>query len=332
MKYNSSIFNDISRKKHYLSNNPFLPKLKGNVDFIDHYAEQHYSFVIKRFKRVFGLSKISKTDFLNVKEEVNTLINTVKTIENNNQTKLLQLAYRILNEAFEFEDHVKLNVSYLKQNKSDLDLSIGKTYNPKIKQSSYYTYDQILKSTQNLEKKQILHALICGASHQFCENIFRYEKEIYEIDPSLYDAYIKYKTFSDFIIWVFNDEMLVRNYNFISSFLIGEDNNPQVIEVEHDNLYQIIFQAAKAIYSLLLNEGYDEEYVQYDNPWNLRIGILIWDKIDAIVKDKRMFKYILDDIANMQYEDMKLVFNNVLSGTEYGIEMISDACKQYAKQ
>jgi hypothetical protein len=318
-----SIVSKMNNKAHYLGDNDFLPTLLGKKSFVYKESMDHFTYSIIKLKKSFNIDNVDKQTYFQLEKRVNGLLKNIKSIERVNPNKIEKLADQIINDYFKFDSDF------------DIKLNLGSSFNvlKLSKEKENYNVDtridsflKIQEQNKNLDKRRLIYSIICGAANDMMNNVlkYEYEDELDSIDYNLQTYYKQYIAFNNFKIWVTPDDF-IKQHKPKNNYEITENG----ITAHGDNLLFLIYQISKGVYSKLFDESNENEEIDYNNVWNLRIGTLIWNKIKSKIGHSGTLKHVIKDINDLDNQSFEMFFNELLSDTMKSDDIFSKITEIY---
>ena len=307
-----SIVSQINNKSHYLGDNDFLPVLLGKKSFVYKESMEQFTFALIKVKKIFGLDDIDVNTYFNLEKEISHCLKEISRIEANNIDVIEEMAHELIYDYFQFDEdfELKMNIGKCVNKELNLSKNVKKSLNDvNVKIDNYL---KIEEQNKQLDRRRLIYSIICGAASDMMDNILlnEYENKLDNVDYKLQDLYKKYVAFNNFKIWVTPDNLL-KQYKNTNQFKINENG----ISAHGDNCLFLLYQTAKGIYSKIFDEIYENEMIEYNNVWNLRIGILIWKKIKAKIGHTATLKHIVTDLNELDNDSFQIFFNELLADT-----------------
>lgn len=319
-KINDDIIAQIENKNHYLGNNPILPTLEGGISFLTIETQKCFEKVVNKMKRVFNIEEIDPTTFYKLKSEMLDVMDQIHQIESENSEYIKALTEFILKKVFQTEDFVDFEIKLATTLNDDL-LQEGLNFKMNLVDKPE-SYSQIKEVNNQLYRDQLLQSLVCGGAN--CSmNLFKLaDEELDSLDYRLYNLYEKYVTFNEFYMWVTPDQYLkISETGDLMQVIYQEDKS--IIDINAENLPAALYQGSKALLKLLWREGVNRAYVSLNDPWNARVGILMWNKFVDHVRGDNLSK-VFKALVDLPNEDFQMVMNELLADTMYASKIFTE--------
>lgn len=320
---NPDIFAMVKSKSHYLANNFILPKVLGDGSYIEMSSNDHFKQIVNQFKRTFSTNDINPECFHGNKNDISDILNSITEIEKHNNKAISNIAISILNEVFNVPDSIKFII-----NQQYNDVIDGNDILQQFEKKSYdlNSYDCVDNFNKTIDRDRLTYSIIVGGSMYNIDSYKKWENALDSIDYRLYDLYNKVTIFNKYHIWVTPDEILLEEFENNGDFKIYNNNGEYTINITAPNLLGMLYEGSKAILSILFGEKYCNEYIDYNNVWNSRLGYNIWKSFISKIPNKKHLPQIISKIRHFSDDDFDFVFKEILSNTKHSKIMLQNYC------
>lgn len=278
---------------------------------------------INRLKRTYGLDDVNPQQYFQLKAGINDIWGQVNTLEKPHQEKLFSLAEKIIREMFNVPDSLQLQI-----NPDEFGMVGGTNVLDEYKQSfnEYYfeDYSGMQQANESIDRSRMNYCMVCGGAGDAMKAYRNWENELDTIDYRLHGMYDKINSFNDFNLWVSPDDVLVENIDDSSSFKVMDYGNGYTIIIDAPNFLSALYESAKAVLSILFQEKYNNPHVDYDSPWNNRIGSMLWPKFSQHASKNKNFPYVIDAVHDLDDEDYAYVMREVFAGTNHSKKIFEE--------
>lgn len=275
----------------------FTPKLLNGSNYIDYRRESILSRITSKLKRTFGVLEVEE-NLGKIHKLVSKIHRELPKIEEKYKDELDQLLKRIILSNFTLPNEDKL--SYNDTGIFEYESLLGGTSN-----FDYANIDEYNKHLSSINNRKINYAIICAASKKIMEQYRQYDAILDELDPNLMACYDKICAYNDFMLWHNENQ---QDISSARGFDILDNNGSYHYSIEGGNFLMKLHNTCKAILSVLLNEKYDNQYINYTSNEIY--------KFSDIISDKILGTHVMDDIKHMasvenleEYIKYKLIEN-----------------------
>lgn len=325
-----SLNNALLNRTHYNAKSSIYPELIGKGNYLADISQKHFISKVNKLKRLFDTEDINPKEYFKIKRDISNLMKKTHDIESEFLDELADLAEKIIRETFDIPSDIKFSI-----NGDEVEDFDGENILEKFKDTyndfSFDDYSGIKSANSVVDRQRMNYCLICGGANKSMELYKSYEDELDEIDYRLHGLYDKFNTFNNFNIWVTPDEMLKESYEEVAKFKILDDGDDYLISIEAPSFLSILYEMSKSVLSILFQEKYNNPHVDYDNPWNTRIGSIMWHKFRRCAKDNKNFPYVIDSINKLEDDDYSYVFKEILAETNHSKKIFKELYEDLEK-
>ena len=338
------LFNRVKEHKTFLGNNEAFP------------PEEDYPFDYK----------ILKQRFQEVTEEVNKI-----DIDSLNEDAIISELNRLVNECKELEKPIKNNLEKLCVNavidllnipSETVNLTCELVNKIQPKKDSYRTLpedssnrdfdfedlDDFNNVSKVILKRRLINALIQGASYTYSKYYELYISELYKLDNRLIDLYNKIIVLNDYLLFI-KDFKIDDNNPMQCAYVevaLGSKGNKTEINAQGLLFPFLLMETIRGFFELFASHGLPDDnkkamYVikQSDfltaEPWDLRMGVGLWDCIGYQIEDTTLLPYIFSSLCELPTEDFNTIMKEIFAKTKKGRyiidQFIEDAQKESDK-
>lgn len=326
-KIHPSVLEQIKNGNHYMADCHFFPKKLGGGRYVEDMCNNHFQRTVNRMKRIHQVDDISPKKYNSIKDSLVDSMEEISSLEKDSMGDLHSFAKDIICNMFNIPQGT-IEFHFVDENTipsfgDDLLQSFKNQYQDEYDAND--EYEQIERANKSIDRKRFQHALINGGANE-CMWAYKplesYLEDIHYKLPNLYD---KFNAFNDFNIWVTPDEFL-SNEETPNGFNIysNEDNDSYDVAINGTNLPMKLFSMGKAVLSILMKEKYNNPYIDYQTPWNMRIGYPTWKQFKKHARSRKDFPYMIDASAALCDEDYCGTMREMLAGTKKAQQMFEN--------
>lgn len=356
----------ISSGETPLSDNPGLPgKEEDEFDnsFAELIASERFKQVVDKVKHYTGMEDISSQNaFMQLQMMMMQAVQTVKSIESNNEGYLEQLAVDLVkkelsipDDAFQYDVELQsmpgqIDTSKMISEPEELD-------DEEVQQKFGVDSDEAEDDLENFmaafekfdlekAKRRFINSLIQGASKKGHYMFHLVEEQLNNINPQLLNLYGVLMSVNDLLYWIMPDQMIMSaagdGEGVQGSEEIDDTTDPPTIRAKGLFFPVLIHELIKGVYEVLGTSGLPDDpkaaemvmgqtdTLPYE-VWDLRLGPVIWDKFTAAYPDKlyeddmrEIQNYFFSRFSALSTDDFFEMARMILSGSEEGKKLVSD--------
>lgn len=327
-----SIKDAIIKKNHYNADNSIFPETIGRGNFMLDVSNQHFHRLLGKIKRNFDTEDINPKKYFEIKTSISTILKNVRILEQKHEKQLNELAINIITNYF----NIPNNINFVFENSLDnLDFSYDdliNSYANEVNQIQSNNYQDITKANEKIDRNRFNYCFICGGANTSMEIYKNYSDILDSIDYRLQSLYDKFISFNNFNLWVTPDNILTKTVDNIGGFKIFENEiDGYNISIDAPNFLSKLYEMSKAVLSILFQEKYNNQYIDYDNAWNTRIGTIIWHKLLKVANKKDYFADIIDRINSLDDEDYSYIMKEILLETNHSKDVFKWLMSEISK-
>ena len=356
----------ISSGETPLSDNPGLPgKEEDEFDnsFAELIASERFKQVVEKVKHYTGMEDISSQNaFMQLQMMMMQAVQTVKSIESNNEGYLEQLAVDLVkkelsipDDAFQYDVELQsmpgqIDTSKMISEPEELD-------DEEVQQKFGVDSDEAEDDLENFmaafekfdlekAKRRFINSLIQGASKKGHYMFHLVEEQLNNINPQLLNLYGVLMSVNDLLYWIMPDQIIMSaagdGEGVQGSEEIDDTTDPPTIRAKGLFFPVLIHELIKGVYEVLGTSGLPDDpkaaemvmgqtdTLPYE-VWDLRLGPVIWDKFTAAYPDKlyeddmrEIQNYFFSRFSALSTDDFFEMARMILSGSEEGKKLVSD--------
>lgn len=314
----------IDQKSHYNAKNSMYPDTIGRGNFMQEISTENFTRVLNRMKRSHDVADINPKTFFKVKNGMASLLTDMKTFEESKKPNLNTLAETIVRKYFSVPTTIQFEFDDTDDFSSSVGNNVIETYKDSYEDYKFEDYTGVESANQNIDRARMNYSLICGGATAAMGLYKNYEEALDTIDYRLSNLYSKFNAFNEFNLWVTPDGILTQDMDKYGGFKIYDSEGGYRIAIDAPNFLSTLFEMSKAVLSILFQEKYHNPHIDYENPWNTRIGSMAWRKLIGCASKRQNFPYVVDAMNNLADNDYSYVMKEVLAGTPHAKKIFQE--------
>ena len=352
-RMNPSIEDSLRQGKHTFGKNKGLPMTGTDQNYSEKLASARFKDIINKVKRYHGIENINPQMMM----EMMRIMKEVSQIEAQHKDELEQLAVDIVSEEFDIPEDM-LDAELLPPG-SPLDLE-GEDEEEQEEEEEFQpqSAERMEELEIEVDKRNIINALMQGASKKGHYIFHMVADELDEIDPRLMGLYGKLMSLADFQYWVIPDQAMggqIGGTEKIKWVEVeeeegeeSEDGNEE--EVEEKKEMEPRIEAKAWIFPLLVHElikgsmelaasNWGEGHLDFEEQkhvidradtiegeiWGMRLGPGMWGKFVECIdpKDYSIKQWLFHELTKLPAEQFHKFIKEILSQSGKCSEVIS---------
>jgi hypothetical protein len=332
------IFNAVKKHETSLGDNSAFP-IGGDYPF-------DYTLLKKRYVEVcnaieeFGLESLDE-DYL--MSELSASLKLCREMETPVRDSLESICENAVNRLFAIpEEIINLKVKLVDKVKFKNAVRLR----PESDDDSEYSFDSISDielSNKAVEKRRFINSLIQGASYVYSNILGLYIEDIDKINRDLIPLYRKIIAINDYLLFTRKETMSDENPmqgSYVEVHLsVGGGEGKSTIKAQGIIFPLLLQETIKGLFELFSSHGLpsDMKRAQYiikkadfvlAEPWDMRFGVTLWEKIFGGVEDTNMIPYMFTSLIELDNEEFNSVVKEILASTKKGKELVDDLMQQ----
>lgn len=283
---------------------------------------------LERLDEDYLMSELSST--LKICKEMETQIrDTLEKICENAINRLFAIPEEMLNLKCKLVDKVKFKNAIRLKPESDDKIT--------------YTFDDVSDIElfdKAVEKRRFINSLIQGAAYTYSKILGLYVEDIDRINRDLIPLYMKIVTINDYLLFTKKEEMsdinpMQGSYVEVHLGGVGEKTTINSQGIVFPLLLQ---ETIKGLFELFSAHGLPEDKEKavfvvkkadfvLAEPWDMRFGVTLWNKIFGRVEDTNMIPYMFTSLIRQSNEEFSISIKEILSNTNRGNEILDKLMK-----
>lgn len=325
------LFKLVKAHKTSLGDNEAFPTSDGYpFDYI--LLKERYNQVCDAIEEM-GLESLDE-DYL--MSELSSLLTKCRKLETPIRDTLEKLCENAVNRLFAIpEESINVNLKLVDKIKFKSAIRMK----PESNDDSKYTFKDIAEidlSNKAVEKRRFINALIQGASYIYSGVEGLYIDDIDRINPELLRMYRAIRIINDYLLFTKKEELTDENpmQGAYVETNIGTSDERATINVQGIIFPLLLQETIRGLFELFSAHGLptDLNKAQYivkkadfvlAEPWDLRLGVGLWNMIFGGVEDTNMIPYMFTSFIKIPTDEFNLSVKEILSNTEKGHEIIN---------
>lgn len=211
---------------------------------------------------------------------------------------------------------------------------------------SDFTFDDIddmKRMSDEVYKRRMVDALICGASIYYATNVEMYVQEIYKLDPRLVNLYQEIIKYNNILLFNQKDtiQSVLRTNSGKVDVNIGDENERIVVDAEgtiFPVLLEYVIHGLLEVASLhgLPTDRERAEYVmakadyRLAENWDMRLGVPLWNILVEELEDgghgitEVGANFMIMEISKLKPDVFNNYLQNAFKKTKKGLEMTKE--------
>ena len=343
-RMNPSIADSLRQGKHTFGGSKGLPPTGTNQNYSEKLASARFKDIITKVKRYHSVENINPQMMM----EMMRIMQEVSQIETQHKDALEQLAVDIVSDEFDIPDDM-LDAELLPPG-SPLDLE-GDDEDEDEEEEEFQpkSAERMEELEIEVDKRNIINALMQGASKKGHYIFHMVADELDQIDPRLMGLYGKLMSLADFQYWVIPDQAMGGQIGGTEKIKWEKPKDEEGNEQE-DEEEEPVVEAKAWIFPLLVHElikgsmelaasNWGEGHLDFDEQkhvidradtiegeiWGMRLGPGMWEKfVDCIdPKDYSIKQWLFHELTKLPAEQFHKFIKEILSQSGKCSEVIS---------
>lgn len=303
----------------------------GDYPFDYMILKERYSQVCDELESM-GLDDIGEDGLMS---ELSHLLKKCKDLERPIRDTLQRICENAVNRLFAIPPEIlNLNLKLVDRVKFKNAIRMRPESDEKVK----YTFKDIADidlSNKAVSKRRFINSLIQGGSYIYSGIEDLYADEIDRINPELLSLYREIRVINDYLLFT-KKESMSDDKPMQGSYVethIGIGDSKSEIKVQGIIFPLLLQETIKGMFELFSTHGLPEDRrkAQYvvkkadfilAEPWDLRLGVGLWERLFGTVEDTNMIPYIFTSLVKLSTDEFTSAVKEVLSKTEKGMSIM----------
>jgi hypothetical protein len=341
MKLPKFLFQYVVKHQTSLGNNLAFP------------PEQEYPFdykiLKKRMKEVDDIAKEMFGENLNPTKAQNLLVNYLtecQKIEEPIKEQLIKICENVIHKIFSIpRETIELSCELVNSITPKKSMRILPEENDD-NDWAFEDLNEISNVNKVVLKRRFINALVQGASYRYAQITDFYIEEFGQLNPTLPQIYQKIIALNDYLLFNKKEKISDKKpkQGGIVEVELGRVGEKTVINAQGTNFIFLLTETIRGFFELFASHGLPEDnkkasYIirQADfllaEPWDLRMGVPLWDIITNGVDDTKFMPYYFSILCELPVdefnENMQEILAKTKRGNDYVSELINDAEKEF---
>ena len=311
-------------------NEAFPPSDDYPFDYV--VLKERYQEVCNEIERL-GLSELNEDELLS---ELSSLLNECIEIEKPIRDILERACENALNRLFAIPKE-SINFSFKLVDKIKFSKPIR--MRPESSSEISYTFDDIADidlSNKAIAKRRFINALIQGASYIYSNIDDLYYEDISRVNGDLIELYRRIRIINDYLLFTKKEEM-TDNKPMQGSYVethLGMGDEKTEINAQGIIFPLLLQESIRGLFELFSAHGLpkDKKKAQYivdksdfilAEPWDLRLGVGLWNRIFGNIKDTNIIPYIFTSFVKLPVDEFNISAKEIFLNTKKGKEILA---------
>lgn len=343
MKLPKFLFNKVKEHKTSLGNNEAFPP---EEDF-----PFDYKVLKKRFNEVYNNLQYLETptdNIQDIKNRLSELLETCKRIEEPIRPYLIKICENFVNKQLQTPDETIILKCELV---NELHPNNSVRLMPEDSDARDFDFED-LNDFNNVSKvilkRRLINSLIQGIAHN-CNKYGQDElnQQLSELNDKLPYLYKEISIINDFLLFVEEEKITDEkpSQGACVEVMLGGNGEKTEINVQGLIFPYLLQETFRGFFELFASHGLPEDnnkanYIirQSDfllaEPWDLRMGVGLWDIISENIDDARILPYFFTTLCELPVDEFNESLKEVFAKTKRGklfVKELSEESKHYAE-
>lgn len=299
-----------------------------------------YILLKKRYNEVCDAIESIELESLDedyLMSELSSLVTQCKGMEEPIRDTLERVCENAVNRLFAIpKDSINMSFKLVDRIKFKKAIRMRPESNDEVK----YTFKDIADidlSNKAVAKRRFIDALVQGASYTYGGIEGLYIDDIDKINNELPRLYRKIRIINDYLLFIKKEEMSddkPMQGSYVETH-IGNGDEKVTIKVQGLIFPLLLQEAIKGLFELFSAHGLPSDRAKAEyvvkradfvlaEPWDLRLGVGLWNMIFGNVEDTNMIPYMFTSFVKIPTDEFNISVKEILSNTEKGNEIINN--------
>lgn len=300
------------------------------------------SFLLKIVNNYFNklCDNVDIQDINGIKKELGRLIAECQKIEVSNKEALEELVVDVANNVFSIpEDTININAKLV----TSIDNVKQRMLPEKTDDFEFDSIDDMNSLGDEIYKRRMLNALVCGASLYYSMNTDLYLTNLFKISPELPSMYAKILKYNNILMYFEKDTLDKNGITEAGSVdvYIQQEQNKADISAQGIIFPILLNELIKGFNELAISHGLPEEKINAEyvmkksdfklaEMWDSRLGLPLWDrvincldKIDCDINDAGI-NFFFMELSCLSPYDFNTTLKEIFGNTKKGSVMLKE--------
>ena len=325
------LFDLLREHKTSLGDNPAFPDC-DDFDF-------DYTIIKKRFNEVadeiegIGVESLDE-DYLMT--ELSSLVRECQKREKPMKDTLEKMCENLLNRLFAIPMDL-INMSFSLVGK--IEYKNPPRTMPESNEEIEYTFKDLKDiefSKKSIAKRRFINSLIMGASYMYMKQLLE-DEELNEICNDMIPLYKRLIAINDYLLFIKKEKISDENPRQGSyvEVHVGVNSKKTTIEAQGLVFPLLLQESIRGLFELFSANSLPKDVKKANyiikksdfilaEPWDMRFGKTLWEKMFGDIEDTNLIPYIFTDFIKLPADDFNEASQEILASTEMG-EVIKDS-------
>lgn len=332
------LFNAVKKHETSLGDNSAFPS-GGDYPFDYTILKERYTEVCDAIEEL-GLDSLDE-DYL--MSELSESVKLCKDMETPIRDTLEKVCENAVNRLFAIpEDMIDLRLKLVDKVKFKKAVRLR----PESSEDSEYSFEDLADlelSNRAVEKRRFTNSLIQGASYTYANILGLYVEDIDRINRDLIPLYRKITTINDFLLFTRKESISDKNPmqgSYVEVHLaIGGGDGKSSVKAQGIIFPLLLQETIKGLFELFSSHGLPSDLLKAQyiirkadfvlaEPWDMRFGVILWNKIFGGVEDTNMIPYIFSALISMDTDTFNESVKEILAHTRKGEGILDELMQQ----
>jgi hypothetical protein len=210
-------------------------------------------------------------------------------------------------------------------------------------ENSFDDVSDLEKANKAIEKRRFINSLIQGAAYTYSGVFGLYVEEIDRINSHLIPLYNKIRVINDYLLFTkkadMTDDKPMQGSYVDVHLSVGSPNGKSGIKAQGIIFPLLLQETIKGMFELFSAHGLPKDIKKASyiikkadfimaEPWDLRFGVGLWNKIFGSVEDTNMIPYMFTSLISLPNEEFASSVKEILASTKKGKELVKSMITQ----
>ena len=340
MKLPKFLFKYVVKHQTSLGDNLAFPP-EEDYQFDYKLLKQRISEVDKNVKDIFG----NDIDIKTAQNLLSKYLVECQKIEEPIKEQLINLCENTINKLFSIpKETIELNCNLTQKLTPNRPFKLL----PEESDKRDFVFDDLNEMSdvnKVILKRRFINALVQGASYRLSQLDEMYGGELNKINPHLLSLYIKIITLNDYLLFNKKEKITDKQpkQGAIVEVELGREGEKTVINAQGTTFIFLLTETIRGFFELFASHGLPEDnkkamYIisQADfllaEPWDLRMGVTLWDKLMSNVTDTKFIPYYFTNLCELPVDEFNTQVREMLAKTKKGEEYVNELINKSEKE
>jgi len=210
---------------------------------------------------------------------------------------------------------------------------------PESNEEIEYTFKDLKDiefSKKSIAKRRFINSLIMGASYMYMKQLLE-DEELNEICNDMIPLYKRLIAINDYLLFIKKEKISDENPRQGSyvEVHVGVNSKKTTIEAQGLVFPLLLQESIRGLFELFSANSLPKDVKKANyiikksdfilaEPWDMRFGKTLWEKMFGDIEDTNLIPYIFTDFIKLPADDFNEASQEILASTEMG-EVIKDS-------